>query len=142
MSVVRAAAEAAPWSQGTLRDLLQAHIRWERKSHFPQCMCVCGWEGGWDEHVDHLAQVLAQALAPVDQREVGTQSSPMLVGFTLNADGTRSSSVVVGFTRNADGTWTQQDAMEVGNIDCLHKEKYIDDEGLVICAHCDRGARA
>lgn len=126
MSVVRAAAaEAAPWSQGTLRDLLQAHIRWERKSHFPQCMCVCGWEGGWDEHVDHLAQVLAQALAPVDQREVGTQSSPMLVGFTLNAD----------------GTWTQQDAMEVGNIDCLHKEKYIDDEGLVICAHCNRGAQ-
>lgn len=126
MSVVRAAAaEAAPWSQGTLRDLLQAHIRWERKSHFPQCMCACGWEGGWDEHVDHLAQVLAQALAPVDQREVGTQSSPMLVGFTLNAD----------------GTWTQQDAMEVGNIDCLHKEKYIDDEGLVICAHCNRGAQ-
>lgn len=136
MSVVRAAAEAAPWSQGTLRDLLQAHIRWERKSHFPQCMCVCGWEGGWDEHVDHLAQVLAQALAPVDQRESHARQARVLV-----TDGTLSSSVVVGFTRNADGTWTQQDAMEVGNIDCLHKEKYIDDEGLVICAHCNRGAQ-
>lgn len=117
------------WSQGLLRQVLVDHLKHARKSHYPDAQCVCGWEGPWFEHVDHVARELAEVLAA---------SQKPVVAAT---DGTREGPLA-HFTLNADGTWTQHVDMNPGWDGCPHKEKYLDDEGVAVCTTCGRGGKA
>lgn len=138
------------WSQGMLREVLRDHRRSARKSYYPDAQCVCGWAGPRAQHVDHVAEKLAEVLVASQEpvvcicRPRHRDNDPICQWRppeVFTTDGTREGPLA-HFTLNADGTWTQHVDMNPGVIGCPHKEMYINDDGVVICATCDRGARA